>query len=268
MNAHFKKLTVNEIDQLFEDTYESIRAENSGGLDPDALKEAKRQVLLYWEKLGEEVASKVTETEVPLSLMGQKTPVHEIPYSIYGIVDVVKEGDLVTLYDIKSHPTSQIMEHKERYAPQLNIYAYIWKKLRNVNVSRTCIIATEPPDSLKLIRDMDELINHPDFLDWDPIIDIEFDELHMVNTINEFGGVVESIENRVFAPMTVIEIQDTGIKNDGQIYCRKCDARFSCDTFIEYAEGKGGRTARSVQFYFDSGMSDDEFDQRRNDAVG
>jgi hypothetical protein len=263
-----RNLTLQDIDQLFEDTYESIRAENSGGLDPDALRAAKRQVLLYWEKLGAEVASKVTETEVPLSLMGQKTPKNNIPYSIYGIVDVVKEGEQVTLYDIKSHSTmTQIHDDKEKYSPQLNIYAYVWKKLRNVMVSRTCIIATEPPASLTQIRDLEELVNHPDFLDWDPIVDIEFDETRMVDTIDEFGEVVDDIENRHFEPMSSALIVESGVKNDGQVYCRKCDARFSCDAYKEYAQQKSGVTARSVQFYMDSGMTDEELAQRQDESV-
>lgn len=266
MNTGRNKLTVEDINQLFEDTYESIMAENSGGLDPDAVREAKRHVMMYWEKLGNEVASKVTETEVPLSLMGQTTPNGKIEYSIYGIVDVVREGEQVTLYDIKTHPTSHINEDKLRFAPQLNIYAYMYKQLRSVAVTRTCIIATEPPEVLKQVNP-DDLYDHPDFIGWDPIIDIEFDEHQMADTIREFGEVVQAIENRVFTPMTVEQIVDSGAKNNGQIYCRKCDARFSCSAYIDYAKQKGGVTARSVQFYMDNGMTDDEVEQRQDDSV-
>ena len=95
-------LTIGDVLQYFEDTYEALQAESGYGLGPDALDDARRQVTLYWHKLREKVANRVTETEVPLTLMNQITP-NEVKYSIHGVVDVVEEHDQITLYDIKSH---------------------------------------------------------------------------------------------------------------------------------------------------------------------
>ena len=81
-------LDEDQIHQYFEDVYESLQAEHGFGLDPDTLDDAKRHVLLYWRKLRDRIANRVTETEVPLTLMNQRTPGNRL-FSIHGVIDVV-----------------------------------------------------------------------------------------------------------------------------------------------------------------------------------
>jgi hypothetical protein len=262
-------LTHNDILQLFEDTYEALSAENGVGLDPDALRDAHRQVLLYWEKLGTTVAAKITETEVPLSLMGQRTPGKAArPYAIYGVVDVVQEGDTTTLYDIKSHPADSIKENRELYAAQLNIYAHIWQKLHDTTVARTCIIATDPPEAIKHIRDLDKIRATPTFQNWDPIVVIPFNQDAMAKTIHDFGTVVDLIEDHVFTPLTIDQIQANATAAKGISFCRKCDARFSCRGYRAFANlHERGQAARSMSVYYDNGMDPDEYESRLETAM-
>lgn len=262
-------LTHTEIQQLFEDTYEALTTENGVGLDPDVLRDAQRQVLLYWEKLGSSVASKITETEVPLSLMGQRTPGHnKRPYVIYGVVDVVQEGDTTTLYDIKSHYATSIRENPERYAPQLNIYAHIWQELHATRVASTCIIATDPPEDIKHIRDIEKIRATQAFQEWDPIVKIRFNQDEMNQTIHDFGTVVDLIEDHVFAPLSVKDIEDNARAAKGVSFCRKCDARFSCRGYRAFAQlHENGQAARSMSVYYDSGMDADEYESRLESAM-
>jgi hypothetical protein len=151
-NQHNPPMDVADLRQFFEDTYESLQSEHGYGLDQDALRDAWRHIEFYWRKLEVRVANRITETEVPLTLMNQKTPKGR-PFAIHGVIDVVEENNQVTLYDIKSHELRRIQENVDRYAPQLEVYAHIWTQLRGKPVHQTCIIATDPPSPVKRIVD-------------------------------------------------------------------------------------------------------------------
>ena len=46
------------------------------------------------------------------------------------MVDIVREHDRTTMYDIKTHDPEFIEANKDFYQQQLNVYAYIWQNLR------------------------------------------------------------------------------------------------------------------------------------------
>ena len=253
-------LTIGDVLQYFEDTYEALQAESGYGLGPDALDDARRQVTLYWHKLREKVANRVTETEVPLTLMNQITP-NEVKYSIHGVVDVVEEHDQITLYDIKSHNVDYIHEERERYAPQLEVYAHIWSTLRGKTVQRTCIIATDPPAKVKQIQNIAQMTTEQlkVFSEWNPVVEIDFQQNRMQETIAHFGEIIDLIESRQFAPPTVARLQQMWQDRGVQMICTKCDARFSCDAYRSFATSQQGvNTARLMEIYFDSGIDQSE----------
>lgn len=254
-------LSLDDVLQYFEDTYESIQAESGYGLGPDALADARAQVLLYWLKLREAVAKRVTETEVPLTLMNQVTRAGH-KYSIHGVVDVVEDRDQVILYDIKSHDHDTIHEDRERYAPQLEVYAHIWSQLRRQTVHKTCIIATGPPADVKRINDVRHMSDaeRQAFDDWEPVVEIDFNQHRMQETIAHFGEIIDLIESRQFAPPTVARLQQMWQDRGVQMICAKCDARYSCDAYRGFVGAQvGGNPARLMALYVDSGMDRNEF---------
>lgn len=262
------ELTLQEVLQFFVDTYESIQAENGYGLGPDALADAQRQVLLYWLKLREEVAKRVTETEVPLTLMNQKTPKGS-KYSIHGVVDVVEDRDQVTLYDIKSHDFESIHEDRDRYAPQLEVYAHIWTQLRGKAVHQTCIIATDPPKKVKRIASVERMTptEQQAFADWQPVVTIDFNQNRMQETIAHFGEIIDLIEARQFAPPTVARLQQMWQDRGINMICAKCDARFSCDAYRSFTRAQqGGTSAHLMSLYLDSGLDQSERDEELDRA--
>ena len=256
-------LDEDQIHQYFEDVYESLQAEHGFGLDPDTLDDAKRHVLLYWRKLRDRIANRVTETEVPLTLMNQRTPGNRL-FSIHGVIDVVEENDQVTLYDIKSHELHRIHENHEQYAPQLEVYAHIWNQLRGQVVNQTCIISTNPPDNVKGIYDYDAMTDaeRTAYEQWDPVVPIAVHNNRMSETIRQFGEVVDKIESRQFTPPTVEQLRGLWRNRHVQMICSKCDGRYSCDGYRRFAEQVGGTSARTLTFYLDHGMSRDEYDVR------
>lgn len=261
------RIDIDQARQFFEDTYESLQAEHGFGLDPDTLRDAWRHVELYWRKLDQRIAAKVTETEVPLTLMNQRTPQGRA-FAIHGVIDVVEENDVVTLYDIKSHELKRIHEDKTRYAPQLEVYAHIWNQLRGQTVDQTCIISTDPPDDVKNILDYNQMNDEERraFEKWDPVVPIEFRNDRMNETIRAFGEVVDKIETRQFTPPTVDQLRNLWRNRNVQMICSKCDGRYSCDGYRRFVRDVGGTSADTMTFYLDHGMRPQEYDVRL-DAV-
>jgi hypothetical protein len=61
------------IREFFEENLQALQAEGGHPLAPDVKEIALQQVLLYWRKL-RDVAERVTDTEVRLTLPEQLTP--------------------------------------------------------------------------------------------------------------------------------------------------------------------------------------------------
>ena len=56
---------------------------------------------MYFRKM-REVAETVSETEVKLTLPEQVSP-HGNKFTIEGVVDIIRENESTTMYDIKTH---------------------------------------------------------------------------------------------------------------------------------------------------------------------
>ena len=82
---------IEKIKEYFEDNYETMRLEGGHAITEDIKQIALTQVLLYFEKM-KDVATRVTHTEVKLTLPDQKTPKGR-NFTIEGVVDIVRDDD-------------------------------------------------------------------------------------------------------------------------------------------------------------------------------
>lgn len=242
------------IRQAFAENFEMLRFEGGHSLAPDVKEAALQQVLLYWRKL-REIAEKVTETEVKLNLPEQKTPKGR-KFGIEGVVDIVRENDQTVMYDIKSHEVEYVRANRDFYEQQLNVYAHIWQKLRHQPLDQTAIIATDFPETVaKALANGNEAQFEAALDEWDPVVEIPFDERHVETTIAEFGCVVDAIEERRFAPPPVEKLQQRLEGATKTLFatrvCINCDARFSCVSYRDYAlESSQGLAEKNFRRYF------------------
>lgn len=239
------------IREFFDRNYVLLRQEGGHVLSEGAKRQALEQSLLYWRKL-KAIAKSVTETEVKLSLPGLTTPKGR-PFVLEGVVDIVREGDEVRMYDVKTHEECEVRAERDVYEDQLNVYAHIWKGIRGQDLDGTAIIATRlPPELREALRSGDPMALNAAMACWDPVIDLPFDENEVTRTIDDFGRCVDAIEDGQFAPPPAEELgmqRGTRKQKDhgaapgtrtqseptfAQIHCRNCDARFSCPSYRSY----------------------------------
>jgi hypothetical protein len=250
--------------RFFEENYELLRMEDGRSLSPEAREAAWQQVRLYWLKL-HEVATRVTETEVKLTLPGQTTPKGR-KFAIEGVVDIVREEGRATMYDIKTHDLETIRGNLELYERQLNVYAHIWRHLRGQALDETAIISTSFPRAVK------EALSSgiPGHLEaelarWNPVVRIPFSEERLEETIRHFGEIVDAIEDGDFDPAPVAKLQSRlpGMKaNFATQVCINCDARYSCDSFRAYNAQQSRRVADAMMTYLADTASDIELTDR------
>lgn len=226
-----------KLKEIFELNYEYIRLEGGVPFTQEIKDQAWQQVLFYYRKLND-IARRVTDTEVKLTLPNLRSPDGR-KYSIEGVVDIIREDDEVWMYDIKTHEAEYIRANKEYYSQQLNVYSYIWEKIRNNQLDHTAVISTVLPEGLKdAIQKNDEPRKKVAFESWKPVIELERNNEAIDHTITDFGKVVDLIENKSFAPHPAkhleTKIEGTTRKFATQV-CRNCDARFSCNSFRDYA---------------------------------
>ena len=99
--------------EMFEDNFRFLR-ENAGHTINEYMKDlAYKQVLCYYRK-NKKIIDQITRAEVKLSLPEQETPNDKIPYTVEGIVDIVREGDETWLYDLKTHDQERIKAEPEK----------------------------------------------------------------------------------------------------------------------------------------------------------
>lgn len=246
--------------EFFDQNYERLKLEGGHALTEDVKAQAKQQVLWYWRKL-KDLAHKISDAEVRLSLPNQKTPQGRT-FSIDGVVDIVKEGNTNHMYDIKTHDLDYVLHNKDIYEEQLNVYAYVWQELRKNKLDFTAIISTSFPEIVKMALRRgtpDQLKKAVD--GWDPVVPIAVDQDKVKDTIRAFGKVVDAIEEGEFPCRSITELlEKTG--NRGEIFatstCRNCDGRFSCSSYQEYARVSTKGKSREQTKYFKPSLSGDE----------
>src|SRR5262249_46995843 len=86
-----------------------------------------------------------------------------------------------------------------------------------------------------------------------PVVTIQFDQDRVQETIQEFGKVVDDIEEGEFNPPLVQALRKTVARNQsfGRRVCQNCDGRFSCKPYREYADAPRRRYATSFLPFFD-----------------
>lgn len=258
-----------KIQEIFAQNYELLKLEGGHSLTEATQKDAFNQVLFYFRKL-KEVASRVTDTEVKLTLPDQKTPDGR-SFTIEGIVDIVREEDEVWMYDIKTHDPEFVTANKDLYKKQLNVYAHIWENLRGNPLDHTAVISTVIPAALKDANFTGNTARMQVELDkWEPIIEIPYIEENVKETILDFALVVDSIEKHCFTPPPV-EILDKKVEGTNSKFatrvCRNCDARFSCSSFREYATKLQRGTTMSFKKYYEDYGSDAEQEEFINASI-
>lgn len=247
------------LEDQYQLNYERLRLEGGHALSPEVKRQGFLQTLFYYRKL-RAVAETVSETEVKLTLPEQTSPKGN-KFTIEGVVDIIRERDTTTMYDIKTHDADYVNANKEDYVDQLNVYTHIWQNLRNEKLDGTAIIATQFPRPLKKAIDADdERKINSEMEKWEPVIPIPFSQEKVENTINKFACVVDKIESREFEPPTV-EILQQRIKGTKQRFanrvCRNCDARFSCSSFLSYAQSSSSYSDGFAEFINDLGNQDE-----------
>jgi hypothetical protein len=247
----------------FERNYQRLRLESGHALSPEIKETALQQVLLYWRKL-RDLANAITDTEVRLYLPNQESAKGK-RFGIEGIVDIVREETRTVMYDLKTHDPEYIRENLADYEEQLNVYAYIWNVLRGQELSQTAIISTQLPEQLSTaLRTGDEASIATEMARWEPVIPIDFSGEHVQKTVEEFGEVVDAIEEGRFNPPGPKELAREEVK--GQTFatrmCRNCDVRFSCKSFLDYIKvaGSGGR--KGPERFLLAGLTEEEAEER------
>jgi hypothetical protein len=246
------------IQAFFKRNYELLHQEGGHVLAEGASRQALDQALLYWRKL-KAIATTVTRTEEKLALPGQVTPKGR-PFVVEGVVDIVREGDEVRMYDLKTHEDREVRAQADDYRDQLNVYAYIWKGIRRQRLDGTAIIATRLPAEVREALQSGDPTAIREAIDaWQPVVELEFNEKDVERTIRDFGRCVDDIEDGKFAPPSPEKLNQpfgTRRRKDhgaalptraeseptfAQVHCRNCDARFSCNSYRAYQASEAGR---------------------------
>ena len=261
---------IEKIREFFDENYELMRLEGGHAITEDVKELALTQVLYYFTKM-REVANKVTDTEVKLTLPDQTSPKGR-SFTIEGVVDIVRDDNETWMYDIKTHDTEYINSNKELYARQLNVYAHIWQQLRGNALDKTAIISTAYPEGLKQAHLMnDQFRIQYELSKWNPLVELDFDQSKVNEVVDDFAKTVDCIEDKLFKPATVqileSKLEGTNAKF-GQRICRECDARFSCSSFREYVLGKGKGVRGNFAKYFNDFGSDTDKEEWVNANLG
>jgi hypothetical protein len=249
-----------KIREFFQRNLDDLQTEAGHALAPEVQRVALEQVRLYWRRL-REIAEKVTDTEVKLSLPGQTT-VQGRAFSIEGIVEIVREEDRTVLYDIKTHDAASIRGNLAEYEKQLNIYAHIWQHLRGERLDETAIICTQyPADIHRVLLNGDE----PELMrlleTWDPLIPVPVDTGRVDAIVRGFADVVDKIESHEFEPPPSTALTQTlpGLRTRFAVaVCRNCDARFSCASYRRYVLIGRHVTEASFRQYIEDLGEDEE----------
>ncbi len=249
------------IREMFEDNFRTLCEESGHSINAYMKELAFGQVLCYYRK-NRKFLERVTQSEVKLSLPEQKTPNDKIPYTIEGVIDIVREGAETWLYDLKTHAPERIKADPEKYREQLNVYAHIWKGLQKNELEGTAIIATPIPHTLKrALATGDETRIQKELDRWNPVIPFGYDEDEVAEMIERFGETVERIEKSHFEspPVEKLQTKMPGMKSNFATHvCRNCDVRYSCPSFMEYVKTSRNASRNDVFKYMASPADETE----------
>jgi len=240
------------IEAVFEENYEQLRLESGHAITSFVKEAALNQVLIYWRKLND-IAERVTDTEVQLSLPGRETP-RGREFTIEGVVDIVRDNDRVVMYDIKTHDADYVRANIELHEQQLNVYAHIWEEVRRQPLDEAAIIATNYPESVKhALTTGDPAILNYALSRWEPVVPISYDAARKDRTLYEFGQIVDEIEEGQFEPPPVERLQEKlpGAREErfAVRVGRNCDARFSCSAYRTYAGAVTHLAERGMSYF-------------------
>lgn len=263
MNVHIDDIE-QRINEFFEENLAALVLESGHSLSPEVRETARQQVLMYWRKL-REIATRITDTEVRLSLPQQTSP-RGRTFAIEGVADIVREEERVVMYDLKTHDAEAIKANIDDYERQLNVYAHIWQNLRGQRLDETAVICTQLPEALRQAANVrDERRIEYELARWDPVIPIPLQPEHVTETVRGVGAVVDKIEDGVFAPADLTTLQ-TRLPGTTRTFaseiCRRCDARFSCASYRAYAHAASQGAEVRFRQYFDDWGDDAEQAQR------
>lgn len=241
-NARLLKDLESLAKEFYQENYERLKFDGGHALNYQTQKTGLMQVIMYLHK-SLHIAQSVTDTEVKLILPNEKLP-DGSKYSIVGVIDIVKEKDSVTLYDIKTHDLDFIHLYINDYAEQLNVYAHVWRELRRQRVDKVAIVSTKLPRPLEILATQysnDGILNdrlQKAIDDWDPVVPVDDFTNKVKEAIDNFAEVVDKIKNYDFQPPGMEKLGKK-IKNTNKTFatnvCSNCDVRFTCSSFKEHA---------------------------------
>lgn len=233
-----EKVLEEKLHDFFEANFQYLKETNGHAIDERMKERAFNQVLCYWKK-NRELIENATRSEVKLSLPEQQTPYSKYSYTLEGSIDVVRKNDKNCLYEITTRSLAQIRGDITPFREQLNVYAHIWKELDDSNtIDSLGVISTSVPEKVQEAVDFGnkEKIEKA-FGEWNPVVELQYDEDEIAEMIENFGEVVEKIQNCEFeapSPERLLSIIPGTRESYGSHICSNCDIRFSCESYKRY----------------------------------
>lgn len=245
-----EKILEEKLEDFFEANFQYLKETNGHTIDNRMKERAYDQVLYYWKK-NRNLIEKATRSEVKLSLPEQQTPNKKYSYTLEGTIDVVRQNDMNCLYDITTRSLEQVHGDIKPFREQLNVYAHIWKGLDESNtIDKLGVISTSVPKKVReaVESGVKEKIEKA-FDDWEPVVELQYSEDEIAEMINNFGEVVEKIQDCDFKAPSAERLL-TVVPGTGETYgnhiCSNCDIRFSCESYKQYKGKKSDGTGYSV----------------------
>jgi hypothetical protein len=174
------------------------------------------------------------------------------------------------MYDLKTHEPEYVRAHPADYAAQLDVYATIYEELNERKIDGTGVISTSLPMKLRsAISKNDRAAIEKEFLSWEPLIGLPFTRESREATIEDFGRVVDCIEEGRFPPLQPKKLEEDYAgrgRSFGERVCQNCDIRYSCSSYRAWRlEGRKLRKD-NVLDYFRRAVNQEEDEEYRYGA--
>ena len=195
LTGRSESIQTEQIQDWFYDNYRNLSQSERVFLAPRIQEAALAQVLRYVERRNNDW-SNLREAEVEVALVMDD-------YILKGQIDLIEGRDnTVEIVDFKATPKPNLKKEEEllaRYRRQLEIYAHVIEERYGLPVSRLNLYFTGEEDG-------------------SPFVSYPKEIKHIKKTIAEVEKVVQSIEDRNFAPSAV-----------RPKFCPDCDLRHYCN---------------------------------------